>query len=120
MYRYNMMGNINTLFVDSTDSYFHNAGKITANTTIRDKWKFQLAENLVHKIPLSFLKTEKREQNFGCPDCTDGCGIYFEMGDGITMKKFHIDYRTENLDTEVKQFGESVKKTLDQLSKRNQ
>ena len=28
MYRYNMRGNSNTLFVDSTDSYFKNYGKV--------------------------------------------------------------------------------------------
>jgi hypothetical protein len=119
MYRYYMMGNSNTLFVDSTDSYFKNNGKVVCKTQINDIAKFQIVNKLVQQIPKTFLKTDKTEQTFGCPDCTDGCGIYFEVGQDTNTKKFYIDYHTNELDKEVKDFGEFVKETLVQLNKKN-
>ena len=113
------MGNSNTLFVDSTDSYFKNYGKVVCKTQIIDINKFQTVNKLVQSIPQTFLKTSKTEQTFGCPDCTDGCGIYFEIGQDTTTKKFYIDYSTRGLDKEVKDFGEFIKETLVQLHKQN-
>ena len=113
------MGNSNTLFVDSTDSYFKNNGKVICKTQINDVAKFQIVNRLVQQIPTTFLKTDKPEQTFGCPDCTDGCGIYFEVGQDTTTKKFYIDYHTSELDKEVKEFGEFIKETLVQLNKKN-
>jgi len=55
MYHYNMMGNANTLFVDSTDSYFKNNGKIICKTQISDINKFLIVNNLVRQIPSSFF-----------------------------------------------------------------
>jgi len=119
MYHYNMMGNSNSLFVDSTDSYFKNYGKIIFKTAISNNTKFQIVSKLVQRIPKAFLTTENTQQTFGCPDCTDGCGIYFKIGQGKTIKKFYIDYNTTELDKEVKDFGEFVKETLRQLNKKN-
>ena len=118
MYRYNMIGNSSTLFVDSTDSYFKNHGNVICRTEINDYTKFQIVNKLVQNIPKIFLVTDKNEQTFGCPDCTDGCGIYFEIGQGITIKKFYIDSNTGRLDKEIKDFGELVKETLVQLNKK--
>lgn len=112
------MGNSNTLFVDSTDSYFKNYGKVVCKTQINDITKFQIVNKLVQQIPQTFLKIDKTEQTFGCPDCTDGCGIYFELGQGTTTKKFYIDYHTSELEKEAKDFGEFVKETLIQLNKK--
>jgi hypothetical protein len=117
MYRYNMMGNSNTLFVDSTDSYFKSNGKVVCKTQINDIAKFQIVNKLVQQIPKTFFTTDKTEQTFGCPDCTDGCGIYFEIGQDT--KKFYIDYHTSELDKEVKDFSEFIKETLRQLNKKN-
>jgi len=119
MYRYNMIGNSNTLFVDSTDSYFRNYGKVVCKTQLSDNAKFQIVNKLVQQIPKGFLKTNKTEQTFGCPDCTDGCGIYFELGQDTTVKKFYIDYHTSELDKVVKEFGEFVKETIVQLNKKS-
>jgi len=118
MYRYNMMGNSNTLFVDSTDSYFKNYGKVVCKTQINDIAKFQIVNKLVQQIPETFLKSGKTDQTFGCPECTDGCGIYFELGQGTTTKKFYIDYHMGGSEEEVKDFSEFIKETLLQLNKR--
>src|SRR5690348_13601888 len=102
MYHYNMMGNTSTLFVDSTDSYFKNHGKIICKTQIFEIAKFQIVNKLVQGIPKGFLNTKKAEQIFGCPDCADGCGIYFEVGHDTSGSKFYIDYNTDKLDNKVK------------------
>jgi len=64
MFRYNMWGNSNSLFVDSTDSYFKNYGKVVCKTQINDVAKFQIVNKLVQQIPGTFLKTDKPDQNF--------------------------------------------------------
>lgn len=115
MYCYNMTGNSTNLFVDSTDSYFKNSGNIVCNTPVTDTGKFQIASTLVQKIPASFSKQGPEEQRFGCPDCTDGCGIYFEWRQAAVTRKFYIDYNTYELDKEVKEFGELIKKSLERL-----
>ena len=53
-----MMGNSNTLFVDSTDSYFENYGKVVCKTQINDIGKFQIVNKLVQQIPKTFLKID--------------------------------------------------------------
>ncbi len=119
MYRYDMTGMSNSLFVDSTDSFFKNEGKIVCNTPINDHAKFHIVNKLVRQIPSTFYNSTKASQTFGCPDCTDGCGIYFELVRDMTTKKFYIDFHTSELDKEVKDFGELVKETLAQLNKKN-
>ncbi|MEA5402843.1 hypothetical protein VB776_07950 [Arcicella sp. DC2W] len=119
MYRYNMMGNSNTLFIDTTDSYFKNYGKVVCKTQINDITKFQTINKLVQHIPKTFLTTDKKEQTFGCPDCGDWCGIYFELGQGTTIKKFYIDYKEDELGKEVKDFGEFIKAAITELNKQN-
>ena len=118
MYRYNIMSNSNTLFVDSTDSYFKNHGKVVCKTQIKGIGNFQIIDKLVQQIPKTFFKTNKTEQTFGCPDCTDGCGIYFEVGQATGTRKFYVDYDTKVLGKEVRDFGELVKEALAQLNRR--
>lgn len=118
MFRYNMMGNSNTLFIDSTDSYFKNYGKVVCKTQISDINKFQLINKLVRQIPSRLLASKKLEETFGCPDCTDGCGIYFEIGQYKSIKKIYIDYHTSELSNDIKDFGELIKTTLVGLNKK--
>jgi hypothetical protein len=54
-------------------------------------------------------------QKFGCPDCTDGCGIYLETKFDTVIKKFYIDYQTEELPKEIRSFAEFLKRTIKQL-----
>ena len=112
MFQYNMIGNTNTLLVDNTESYFKNYGKVICNTPILDQKKLKLASSVVLQIPKQLLATNKLTESFGCPDCSDGCGIYFEFKQGNKVKKFYIDYATSNLTTEMKTFAEYLKKTV--------
>lgn len=75
MYRYNITDSANTLWVDTTDSYFTNYGNIQCKTLVADLKKSSLADSIARKIPQIFLTTTLLKETFGCPDCTDGCGI---------------------------------------------
>ena len=115
MYRYKVTNNSDRLFVDSTDSYFRNHGKVLCNTPVKDTGKFRIVDILVQHIPAAFLNTGRTQETFGCPDCTDGCGLYFELMSETTVRRFYIDYRDEGLDKEIVTFREFVKTTLDKL-----
>lgn len=128
MYRYNRMGNANTLFVDSTDSYFSTPRKMVFNNPVEGAGKFQIVERLVHQIPGSFLEKEETgsaaksnevSERFGCPDCTDGCGIYFEMEQGRVVKKFFIDTNTNVVPKEIGEFAKDIKAALAALGDKN-
>jgi len=115
MYRYSMVGNQNSLFVDHTDSYFNNYGKISFGTQITDKNKLAIADKIVKNIPDNLLTTKKSIETFGCPDCTDGCGIYFEIHQGKTTKKFYIDYSNSEMPKEIQKFAEFLKTNIRKL-----
>ncbi len=115
MYRYNMQGNQNSLFVDHTDSYFKNQGKLNFATEITDKKKFAIAAEIVKNIPNSLLTTKKNTETFGCPDCSDGCGIYFEIQQCTTNKKFYIDCLNLDMPKEIKKFAECIKTNIQKL-----
>lgn len=116
MYQYNAGGNSNTLLVDSTDSYFENNGNIKFNKSVNDIRRFYLAQTIFKQIPTELLTTTKLKERFGCPDCTDGCGIYFEFKQGVKVKKFYIDYQTSELTADIKKFAEYLKTTITQLN----
>ena len=117
MFRYNMGGNSNTLFVDYTDSYFNKNGKIACATLITDNEKYILAGSVIKKIPAQLLNTSNPQERFGCPDCTDGCGIYFEFGLAGKVKRFSIDTETSELTPEMKSFSEFLQQVIDEMKK---
>lgn len=116
MFQYYMMGNTNNLLVDSSDSYFKNNGNISCKTPITDRKKIILAESVVEQIPNQLLTTSNLTETFGCPDCTDGCGIYFEFRQEGKIKKFYID-NTSRLPKDIQTFGEFLASTIMKLNK---
>jgi len=116
MYQYNAGGNSNTLLVDSSDSYCKNYGEIKFDRAVSDTRRFYLAQSIFRQIPEKLLATTKLTERFGCPDCTDGCGIYFEFKHEGTVKKFYIDYQTSKLTSDIKKFAEYLKATIGQLN----
>lgn len=116
MYRYNITDSANSLWVDTTDSYFTNYGKIQCKILVTDPKKSLLADSIARKIPKIFLTTTSLKETFGCPDCTDGCGIYVELGEGGTRKQFYIDYQTGKLPEPVKTFADLLKKRIFQIN----
>jgi hypothetical protein len=115
MYQYNMMGNANTLLVDTSESYFKNQGNIVCNILIVDRVKMQLANDVAKQVPKRLLNTFKSSEQFGCPDCTDGCGIYFEFKRQNETRKFYIDTDTTKLPDAIKSFSQLLLTTSSKL-----
>ena len=105
------------MFVDHTDSYweYKNGKPFHFDTSINDKTKQSIARQILDSIPSVILAATKPIQKFGCPDCTDGCGIYFEIKNASTIKKFYIDNQTGKLTGEIKLFAEHLKRIIDKL-----
>ena len=86
---------------------------------IQDKLKISLVKQIIDSIPDIISSTNDEARQFGCPDCTDGCGIFLETQKDTIVKKFYIDYHTEQLTGEVKQFAEYLKKTITKIETNN-
>lgn len=115
MFKFNNTGNNMTLMVDSTDSYFKNDGIVQFSTVVTDINRIDIAHSILGQIPTEFLTTAKDSARYGCPDCADGCGIYFELTQKNKTKKFYIDNQTSQLTGEIKIFAEYLKSTIAQL-----
>ncbi len=118
MYRYFLGGNQNSFSVDFTDSYFKKT-EITFDTYFNDKFHFDIGNEIISNIPDKLLSNDKTAERFGCPDCTDGCGIYFEIMKDSKKQKFYIDYQTSELTGDIKIFAEFLKTKIAQLKKKN-
>jgi len=119
MYRYSMDGNQNSFSVDLTDSYFKNKSEITFNSYLNDQFHFDIGHEIVSNIPNTLLTSNKPSERFGCPDCTDGCGIFFEITKNSKRQKFYIDNQTSELTGDIKNFAEFLKTKINQLEKKN-
>lgn len=116
MYQLNMTGTSNTLYMDTTDSFKDNYSTPTCNTPVKDAKKLALANSIVSKIPEQLYRTDETNVRFGCPDCADGCGLYFEITQGKKLKQFYIDTNVGQLKDEMKDFAVALTAVIDQLN----
>jgi hypothetical protein len=116
MFRFDQTGVQPKLYVDYTDSYFDNGG-VHCDSLLSDPKKIQLAERVVKNIPDTLLQLNKATARFGCPDCTDACGIYLELKDGNNVRKFYIDRITNQLSGDVKKYAERIIPLIEELKK---
>lgn len=107
----------NKLLVDHTDSYWEYKWEMPMRfeTHIDNETKILLAKQVLDSIPESILAASKRAERFGCPDCTDNCGIFLETKCYTIIKKFYFDYQTEQLTGDIKLFVEHIKKIIEKL-----
>ncbi len=126
MYQFNSRegSNADTFNEDTTDSYFKNNENVLCQTPIEDWKKIALAQNLYNQIPKLLLITNIPKLVLGCPDCTDGCGIYFEFEqkadlNNETVKKIYIDTDTTKLPAYIKPFTALIKQTIQQSQAKN-
>jgi hypothetical protein len=117
MYKYTLIGNTHMLLADYNDSFFKDSGTVVCSTIIQNPKKMDIAYDIVSHIPAQLLLTTKSTDRFGCPDCTDGCGIYFELKRGQAVKKFYIDYQTSQLTGDIKIFAEYLIKAIEKIGK---
>jgi hypothetical protein len=115
MYKLDIVNN--QLLADHTDSYWdYKLGTpMKFETHIDIENKMLIAKQILDSIPQSILTMSKPAERFGCPDCTDGCGIFLETRSDTTIKKFYIDYQTGQLTGDIKPYAERLKKIIDKL-----
>jgi hypothetical protein len=108
-----------TLYVDSTDSYFQQRdAPIICQTPVHDSAKIQLVQQLIADIPDELLYRTELTRTFGCPDCSDQCGIYMEFVNHQSRYRFYIDTQPDQLKGNVKDFAAKVIKVVGQLKAR--
>lgn len=106
------------LYIDTSNTFMNDYGKtLTFPSTPAPADQYRMAEEIVSRIPDS-LFLAPNEERFGCPDCADGCGIFFEIQTPAYRKYFYIDYQTEQLEGYVKPFGEYLKRKIEEMEKR--
>lgn len=113
MYHHFLIGNITTFWTDKTDSYFSKTGLKCETKMNRESEK--LSFDLIQNIPDSILKSKTLINNYDCPDCDDGCGIYFEFkldeeNSEPIIYKMPWDLGTTS--GQVKELGEIIKETV--------
>ncbi|HEU4472422.1 MAG TPA: hypothetical protein VFR58_15120 [Flavisolibacter sp.] len=113
MYALHMNGNASSLTADTSNGYLRGEMKFTQK--INDSKMMQLASEVYRNLPKELVISAPQEAIFGCPDCADQCGIYVEIGQGATSRKFRIDTNTDGLEGEVKAFAEFIKPVIEQM-----
>jgi len=76
-----------------------------------------IAMDIQKHIPDSLLLTTDTIKRFGCPDCTDGGGIYLQIQQGSIVKKINIDAQTEVLHGNMKAFAIYLLNKINQINK---
>lgn len=117
MYKFYIIGNTQTFWLEKSDDFFKNYEPVEFKTKLTDEKYFKVGLEILNLIPEEILTTDKETQKFGCPDCTDGCGLYFETIKNGQKKKFYIDYQTEELTGEIKTFAELLKTKINDLGR---
>ncbi len=115
MYRYEIA--TNKLFVDHTDSYWQadTLHPIKFATEIKDSSICERAKEIRDYLPMSIISRNSIAIKYGCPDCTDGCGIYLEIKENRTIRRIRIDYRSSQLDGDAKLLSEFLAKKIQEI-----
>jgi hypothetical protein len=83
------------LYEDRSDLYPQSPPAATRDFEELSADQYDLVIELYHAIPEELLETESTI--FGCPDCSDGGGIYLEIKTDQFTKVFFIDNFKHNL-----------------------
>jgi len=115
MYKLDVLNN--TLAADHTDSYWKYTDEtpMKFETAIHDKTVELLARQVLDSIPDFMMNSQETTQRYGCPDFTDGCGMFLEIKKDNTVRKFYIDYQIGKLTGQVKIFADQLKKIINQI-----
>lgn len=99
--------------------WYSNQGKSQMNFPIKlnnDSIKI-ISKQIISKIP-QVLFESKNNTKFGCPDCSDGCGIFFEINENSKIKRFYIDYQSEMIEQiDVRNFSKFLFNELELIDK---
>ena len=115
MYKLNLADS--SLLVDSTDSYWQHKwdSPMKFESRVKDRNKIKSSFDIADSIP-PFIFSRSRKA-FGCPDCTDGCGMFLETKKDTVVTKFYIDYQLYQISDSIMPFAEFLKRKIDEFDK---
>lgn len=120
MFRLNTTGKATTLWADYEDSYFKGNGTLKFATDLNQRELIDKAYQVMWKLPKALLDAAQDEKTFGCPDCTDGCGIYIEFTTelGGKSKRFRLDWGpSDSIPKEITDYADFVDSTINEIMK---
>ncbi|MBL0049241.1 MAG: hypothetical protein IPP32_14240 [Bacteroidetes bacterium] len=119
IYKLSTIGNASTLWVDLTNDYFRKGSNLKYSTNASSADNISIAYNLMWNLPKEFVEYTSTDSTYGCPDCTDGCGIYIEFRRSLIEskpKRFLIDlHRHEGISSEIYKYGQTVNTAINKL-----
>jgi hypothetical protein len=120
MFRLNTMGNATTLWADYENNYFKGNGTLEFATDLNQRELIDKAYQVMWKLPKALLNAKQDEKTFGCPDCTDGCGIYIEFMTelGGKSKIYRLDWGpSDSIPKEITDYADFVDTTINEIMK---
>lgn len=94
------------LYEDTEDSYALD----NFNFEEKENEKFNLVKDLVDFIPEDLLS--ENDDVIGCPDCSDGGGIYIEYSKNGVIKSWRIDQFKQNTPDYLHDFMDKVNEKI--------
>ncbi|WP_298556450.1 hypothetical protein [uncultured Algibacter sp.] len=99
------------LYEDTEDNYALD----TFNFEEKDNEKFNLVKDLIDSLPEKLL-TEK-DEIIGCPDCSDGGGIFIEYSKNGVINSWRIDQFKRNIPEYLHDFTDRVNEKISLINK---
>ncbi|PCJ94814.1 MAG: hypothetical protein COA50_10515 [Flavobacteriaceae bacterium] len=94
------------IFEDTLDDY---SGK-KLNFVELESGKFKQVEDLISFFPKQLLNDTKT--TFGCPDCTDGGGLFIQYSESGNVKSWRIDQSKDNIPSYLHSFIDKVNEKI--------
>lgn len=118
MFRFNSMGNVTTLWADYENGFFKGNGALKFATDLNQRELVDKAHQVVRELPEELVNATKDETTYGCPDCTDGCGIYIEFTNelGGNSKRFRLDWEpSDSISQEITEYANFVNSIINEI-----
>ena len=78
------------------------------------KDKFEQVKDLVDLFPTQLLN--ENVNTFGCPDCTDGGGLFIQYSENGTLKSWRIDQIKGNVPSFLHDFMDKVNEKIELIN----
>ncbi len=101
------------LYEDRNDHYLQSSSSADFNFEQLSHDQFELAEDMFESIPAELMATEST--TFGCPDCSDGGGVYIEIKRDAETRIFFIDNFKNNIPEYLHPLVDKVRAKIDIL-----
>ncbi len=122
MFRVFTKGNIMTVSADYDDNYFNNK-KFDFKTHLTSAKSVNIANEIIWKLPEALVLNKSNKVQYGCPDCTDGCGIYIRFStEGNREKEYYLDLHDTDskkpIPKEIQSYAQFVESKIESLIKK--